>query len=349
MSSWPAVLKGALKQFTRHDITDRAAALTYFGVLSLFPAMLVLVSILGMLGKDTTDRLLDNIGQLAPGGVQSFVRSIVEQTQGRAGAASLAAVFGILLAIWSASGYVASFMRATNTIYGVGEGRPAWKKAPVRYGVTLAVMLVLVLSAAIVLFTGSVARQFGHAIGLGDGVLLAWDIAKWPVLLVLVSVMFSLLYWACPNVKQPGFRLVTAGGLVAVFVWLVASGAFGLYVSFAGSYNKTYGSLATVIIFLVWLWITNIAILLGAEVNAERERQRAVAAGLPENVEPFMPVRDASKLTDPQKEQVDRAEKFRSGEPLEPPEPAEVPRAAARPAAIRPKSTWSIVREQLKR
>ncbi|WP_338183111.1 YihY/virulence factor BrkB family protein [Jatrophihabitans sp.] len=301
---WLAVLRRSLAQFKHDDITDRAAALTYFGVLALFPAALVLVSILGLLGRSTTNKVLANIDQLAPGGVRSFLNDVITQTQGRTGAAGAAAVIGVLLALWSASGYVAAFMRATNTIYGVDEGRPIWKTAPVRLAVTITVLVMLVLSAVIVIFTGSIATQFGHALGVGDTGVLVWDIAKWPVLLALVSVMFSLLYWACPNVKQPGFRWVTPGGVLAVIVWLVVSAAFATYVSFAGSYNKTYGSLASVIIFLVWLWITNIAILLGAEFNAETEHQRVIQAGLPEHVEPFVEVRDTRKLDDAERQRV---------------------------------------------
>ncbi len=309
---WRAILRRALGQFKHDDITDRAAALTYFGVLAFFPAVLVLVSLLGLLGRGTTDKVLANVDQLAPGGVRSFLNTVIAQTQGRAGAAGIAAVVGVLLALWSASGYVAAFMRATNTIYGVDEGRPIWKTAPVRVAVTVAVMAMLVISALIVVLTGSIASQFGHALGIGNTGVLVWDVAKWPVLLALVSVMFSLLYWACPNVKQPGFRWITPGGVLAVALWLIASGGFALYVSFAGSYNKTYGSLATVIIFLVWLWITNIAILLGAEFNAETEHQRAIQAGLPERVEPFVEVRDASKLSSDEQRRVAAADRERA-------------------------------------
>jgi membrane protein len=305
---WRAILRRAFQQFKHDDITDRAAALTYFGVLALFPGLLVLTSILGLLGHSTIQKVLNNVDALAPGGVKSFLNDVITQTQGRQGAASLGVIFGLLLAIWSASGYVAAFMRATNTIYGVDEGRPIWKTAPVRLGVTLVIVVMLVVSALIVVLTGSIASQVGKAFGLGHAVVLAWDIAKWPVLLVIVSVMFSLLYWACPNVKQPGFRWMTGGGVIAVVLWLVASGAFAGYVSFSGSYNKTYGSLATVIVFLVWLWITNIAILLGAEFNAESEHQRAIQAGVPENVEPFVEVRDTAKLSNDEQERVHSAD-----------------------------------------
>jgi membrane protein len=178
-------------------------------------------------------------------------------------------------------------------------------------GVTLLLVIMLVASAIMVVVTGPVASQVGHAIGIGDTAVTVWNIAKWPVLLVLVSLMFSLLYWACPNVKQPGFRWITPGGVLAVFVWLLASGLFAVYVALSGSYNKTYGTLATVIVFLVWLWITNIAILLGAEFNAETQRQRAIEAGLPDDVEPFAELRDTRKLDEAQTERVEHADEAR--------------------------------------
>ncbi|SOD72203.1 membrane protein [Jatrophihabitans sp. GAS493] len=311
-AGWRAILKRSLQQFTHDDITDRAAALTYYGVLALFPAVLVLVSLLGLVGSSTTDKVLANVDQLAPGEVRSFVNGVVEQTQGRAASAGVAAIIGILLAIWSASSYVAAFMRAINTIYGVDEGRPIWKTTPVRLGVTLAIMFLLVASALIVVLTGPIATQVGHSLGIGDTAVLLWDVLKWPVLLLFVSGMFSLLYWACPNVKQPGVRWITPGGVLAVVIWLIASAGFAVYVSLAGSYNKTYGSLATVIIFLVWLWITNIAILLGAEFNAETEHQRAIQDGLPEDVEPFVAVRDTRKLDADELQRVAEAERVQS-------------------------------------
>lgn len=311
-TKWTAVFKRAVREFKHDGVPDLAAALTYYGLLALFPGVLVLVSVLGFLGKSTTNRLLDNIGQIAPGGVHSFLQSVVNQVQGRAGAASIAAIVGIVLALWSASGYVAAFMRAANTIYGVEEGRPIWKTAPVRLLTTLALVVMLVVAAAIVVLTGPIANQVGKALGIGHAAVLAWDIAKWPVLIALVSIMVTLLYKATPNVKQPGFRRVSGGGVLAVVIWIVASAAFAVYVSFSSSYNKTYGSFATAIIFLVWLWISNIAILLGAEFNAEAERERAIRAGLPSQVEPFAEVRDTRKLDDVEKERVEQANRVRS-------------------------------------
>jgi len=269
--------------------------------------MLVLVSILGMLGQSAQQSILSNINGIAPGGVKTFLNGVIHQVQGRAGAASAAAVVGILIALWSASGYVAGFMRAMNAVYEVDEGRPIWKTAPIRVGVTLVTVVVLVISAVMVTVTGPIASRVGQALGIGNTGVLIWDIVKWPVLIVIISMLFSLLYWASPNVKQPGTKWITPGGVIAVLVWIVASALFGLYVSFSGSYNKTYGALATAIIFLVWLWITNIAILLGAEFNAEMQHQRLIDAGLPEDVGPFPELRDTKKLDPDEKARVEEA------------------------------------------
>jgi membrane protein len=309
-SGWLSILKRSVKEFKHDDISDRAAALTYYGVLALFPAMLVLVSVLGLLGKSTTNTILDNLGQVAPGSVKSFLHSVITQVQGKGGTAGIAGIIGLVLALWSASGYVAAFMRAANAIYEVDEGRPIWKTAPVRLLTTLALVIMLLIAAAIVVLTGPIAKQVGGAFGIGSTAVLVWDIAKWPVLIVLVSMMVTLLYKATPNVKQPSFKWVSAGGVVAVVIWIIASALFAVYVSFSGSYNKTYGSLATVIVFLVWLWITNIAILLGAEFNAETQRERALRAGLPEDVEPYAEVRDTRKLDEPEKERVEDAHRM---------------------------------------
>ncbi len=248
--SWLAVLRRSVREFRDDNVTDWAAALTYYGVLALFPGLLIAVSVLGLLGDSAARSLLDNVGQIAPGGVRDFLRTIIDNAQQQRGTAGVAAVVGLLLALWSASAYVGAFMRASNAIYGVGEGRPVWKTAPVRLAVTVAVMVMLLISAAIVLLTGRVADQVGRALGIGHTAVTVWDIAKWPVLLVLVSLTLALLYWACPNVRQPGFRWITPGGLVAVVIWLVASGGFAVYVANFASYNKTYGSVAGVIVFL---------------------------------------------------------------------------------------------------
>ncbi|MEU0073556.1 YihY/virulence factor BrkB family protein [Streptomyces sp. NPDC006332] len=293
--SWKAVLKGTLKEFKKDELTDRAAALTYYGILALFPALLALVSLLGVVGQSATQQVLDNIQKLAPGAAQDILRNAVERMQGNAGLGSIMAIVGLVLAVWSASGYVAAFIRSANAVYDVPEGRPVWKVLPVRVGVTVALMVMAVISAVIVVFTGGLAREVGTALGVGDAGLTAWSIAKWPVLLILVTVMIAVLYWAAPNARVRGFRWITPGSFLALVIWMLASAGFALYVANFGSYNKTYGALAGVIIFLVWLWITNLAILLGLEFDAELSRQRAVAGGHPPEEEPYVRPRDTRK------------------------------------------------------
>ncbi|MFG2650591.1 YihY/virulence factor BrkB family protein [Streptomyces sp. NPDC048436] len=290
--AWGAVLKGSVKEFKDDELTDRAAALTYYGVLSLFPAMLVLVSLLGITGKSATDKVLDNLKQLTPGSARDIVTKAVEQLQGNAGTGSVMALVGIALAVWSASGYVGAFIRAANAVYDMPEGRPVWKVLPVRLGLTVVLMLLAVVSALIVVFTGGLARQAGGALGVGEGALTVWSIAKWPVLVVLVTVMIAILYWASPNAKIRGFRWITPGSLLALVIWVLASAGFAFYVANFASYNKTYGTMAGVIVFLVWLWISNLAILLGLEFDAETVRQRAIAGGYPPDAEPYAEPRD---------------------------------------------------------
>lgn len=290
--SWKEVLKGTLREFKDDELTDRAAALTYYGVLALFPALLVLVSILGMTGKSTTDKLLDQVHSLAPGSASTILTDAVHQLQGSGGTGSIMAVVGLVLALWSASGYIAAFIRTANAVYDVPEGRPVWKVLPLRMAVTVVLMVLALISSFIVVFTGGIAKRAGDALGLGDTALTVWSIAKWPVLVLLVVLMIAILYWSTPNAKVQGFRWITPGSLLALLIWLVASGGFAFYVANFGSYNKTYGTMAGVIVFLVWLWISNLAILLGLEFDAETARQRAVAGGLPPDEEPYAEPRD---------------------------------------------------------
>ncbi|MEU1515679.1 YihY/virulence factor BrkB family protein [Streptomyces sp. NPDC005811] len=290
--SWVAVPKGSLKEFKRDELADRAAALTYYSILALFPALLALVSLLGVVGQSATRAVLDNIQKLAPGAAQDILRGAVQQMQGRGGLGSLMAVVGLVLAVWSASGYVAAFIRSANAVYDIPEGRPVWKVLPVRVGLTVVLMVMAVISALIVVFTGSLARQAGTALGVGDTGLTVWSYAKWPVLILLVTVMIAVLYWAAPNARLRGFRWITPGSFLALLIWMAASAGFALYVANFASYNKTYGALAGVVIFLVWLWITNLAILLGLECDAELARQRAVAGGHPAEEEPYVEPRD---------------------------------------------------------
>jgi membrane protein len=300
--SWLAAARRALKEYKADDLQDRAAALTYFGIQSIFPGLLVLVSLLGLLGKSATQPLITNLGKAVPASVRKIIMTDVTHLQNSHATAGIAGIVGIVLALWSASNYVAAFMRASNAIYDVPEGRPIWKTAPIRVGVTLVTMVLLVAAAIIVVVTGGLAQKVGNVLGLGSTAVTVWDIAKWPVLLIIIGLILAILFWASPNAKH-GFQWVSPGGFLAVVLWLVASALFALYVANFSHYNKIYGSLAGVIIFLIWMWISNVAILLGAELNAELERGRAVAGGHPADREPFSELRDDRKLRKKKKDQ----------------------------------------------
>jgi membrane protein len=281
--AWWATLKRTVHEFRDDNLTDWAAALTYYGILAIFPALIALVSILGLIGESATQPLLDNLTQLTPGPANDIITNAINEITANQGTAGLALVFGLAAALWSASGYVGAFSRASNAIYEVEEGRPFWKLRPIQIAITAVLIVLLVASALAVVITGPVAEQLGDLVGAGGTAITIWDIAKWPVIGLVVITLFAVLYYAAPNVRQPGFRWITPGGVLALVVWVVASAAFAVFVANFGSYNATYGSLAGVAVFLVWLWISNVALLLGAELNAEIERTREIAAGVPEH------------------------------------------------------------------
>ncbi len=283
------MFRRTIREFKADNLTDWAAALTYYGVLAIFPALIALVSILGLVGHSATQPLITNLDKLAPGrrSRSSPARSHnLQHSQGAAGVLFIVGIAGARLVGVRATSR--AFMRASNAIYDIEEGRPFLITIPVRLAVTVVLLVLLAISAIAVVITGGLAGQVGKLLGIGGTAVTVWDIAKWPVLLLIVSFMFSILYWASPNVKHPGFRWLSPGGVFAVAVWVIASGAFALYVANFSSYNKTYGALAGIVIFLVWLWISNLAVLLGAEWNAELERGRQIEAGHPADREPFV-------------------------------------------------------------
>ncbi len=292
--SWRAVAVRTVKEFQNDNLTDSAAALTYYAVLALFPGLIVLVALLGVLGQfpDTFNALLDIVRQVGPASaVETFegpIRSVLEQKQ----TAGALLGFGLLGALWSASGYVGAFIRVSNAIYQVEEGRPFWKLRPLQIAVTIAMMVLLALVAIALVVTGPLAEAVGSVLGLGGLAVQLWSILKWPSMLAIVMGMFAVLYWVAPNVQPPRFRWFTPGGAVAVIAWVLASVLFGIYVANFGSYDKTYGSIGGVIGFLVWLWISNLALLFGAELNAEVERARELEAGLPAEKSLQLPFRD---------------------------------------------------------
>lgn len=295
--SWKYGLRRALKEFSDDQCTDLAAALTYYAVLSLFPAVLAMVSLVGIVGQGprATDALLKIVADIGQPSVVDAVRGPL-QSISRSTGAGLTLVLGLLTALWSASGYVGAFGRAMNRIYEIGEGRPFWKLRPLQVVITLIAVVLVALVALSLVVTGPLAQAVGSAIGLGSTGVTVWNIAKWPVLVAVVVLIVAILYYATPNVKQPRFRWISTGAAVAILVWVVASAAFGFYVANFSSYNKTYGTLAGVIVFLLWLWITNLALLFGAEVDAEMERARQLQGGIAAEDELQLPARDEKGL-----------------------------------------------------
>ncbi|HEV2059293.1 MAG TPA: YhjD/YihY/BrkB family envelope integrity protein [Solirubrobacteraceae bacterium] len=288
-----STLKRTAKEFSDDNLTHWAAALTYYGVLSIFPALLAAVAVLGLIGSSAIQPMIDNLGTVAPGPAQEILTSALQGLQ-NSGGGGLLLIVALAGAIWAASGYISGFMDASNAIYDIDEGRPIWKKLPLRIAITVLMLVLLSVSALAVVLTGPLAREVGNLFGVGESAVTVWDIAKWPVLVLLVSFMFAVLYYVSPNVKQPGLKSVLPGGAIAVFLWIAVSAAFAFYVANFGSYNETYGALGGVIVFMVWLWLTNLAILLGAEFNAERARGRHMAAGHPASEEPYLPVKSRS-------------------------------------------------------
>ena len=293
VSDWFRVLKRAFKEFREDNVTDWAAALTYYGILSLFPGLLVLVSLVGLFGDGATETLVDEIAGLGPGPARDILTGAIDNLQ-NAPAAGTALIIGIAGALWSASNYVGAFMRASNAIWDVDEGRPFYKLRPLQILVTFVGVLVLALVSVAVVVSGPLAENVGSVIGLGDVAVTVYQYAKWPVIALIVALLIAGLYYIAPNVKHPKFQWVSPGGLLAVGVWILVSVAFAWYVANFPN-NETYGSLGGVIFFLTWLWISNIVILLGAELNAELERQKKIKQGMPPEREPFLPVRSEPK------------------------------------------------------
>ncbi|WP_328809576.1 YihY/virulence factor BrkB family protein [Rhodococcus sp. NBC_00294] len=309
------VLRKTAREFSKDQCTDLAAALTYYAVLSLFPALLAVVSLLGVFGQGerTVTAVLDIVSDLGPSSAVDTLRGPVEQLV-QAPTAGLALIIGLAGALWSASGYVGAFGRAMNRMYEVDEGRPIWKLRPVMLVVTLVGLICIAAAGLMLAVSGPVATAVGDAIGAGDTALTVWNIARWPVVLALIVLAVAILYYATPNVQQPKFRWISTGAGMAIVVWILASVLFGFYVANFSSYNKTYGSLAGVIIFLLWLWITNLALLFGAELDSELERGRQLQAGIEAEDHLQLPPRDtrvSEKNEETDREHVERGRALR--------------------------------------
>jgi membrane protein len=294
--NWKALLKRTFKEFQADNLTDWAAALTYYAILALFPALLFLTAVLGVFGQaGTINTFIQSLRDAGLGSAADNIQGpLNDVVRAKGGAGALLGV-GLLGTIWSASSYLGAFMRASNAIYEVEEGRPFWKLRPLQVALTVVGVVALAFVLIGVVVSGPLAEAVGNTIGLGSSATTIYSIAKWPILIAVVMMLIAGLYYAAPNVKQPKFRWVSPGGVLAVVVWIVASAGFGFYVSNFGSYNKTYGTLGGVITFLVWMWISNIAVLLGAEFDAELERERELEAGINAHEEIKLPHREKPK------------------------------------------------------
>ena len=279
---WPTLRRTVL-EFQEDNLTDWAATLTYYGLLALFPALIVLVSIVGLVGdpESTTNTLTDIVTRVGPASAAGTFAGPIRQVTESRGTAGFALITSTLVALWSASGYLGAFIRASNVIYETREGRPFWKLRPLQLLLTLVLVLLLAVMALGIVLTGPIVSDVAEPIGISNTAVSIWSYAKWALIALLFVVMIGVIYYASPNVKQRGFKWITPGGIVALLVWLLASAGFGLYVSQFGSYNAVYGSLAGVVIILIWMWITNLAILFGHELNAEREREQQFEEGVP--------------------------------------------------------------------
>lgn len=317
--AWKYLLKRTVKEVAGDELSDKAAALTYYAVLSLFPALIALISILGVVGhgQETTDTLLKTLGEFAPPDTVELLREPIRSVT-ETPSAGLGLVIGVLVALWTASRYVDAFSRAMNGIYGVGEGRPIWKRRPLMYLLTACLIILVALAALTLVLSGPIARTVGEFVGLGPATVMVWNLAKWPVLLVVAVIIIALLYHFTPNVKRPKFRWVSLGAVVALIAAAVATGGFAVYLRYLGSegFNKTYGSLAGVILFFLWLWIINLMILVGAEFDVEIERARELQDGEPAAQDIQLPLRDDHQLAkqrDSHERLVDEGEQLRGG------------------------------------
>ncbi|HYG96496.1 MAG TPA: YihY/virulence factor BrkB family protein [Solirubrobacterales bacterium] len=278
-----ATLKRTLTEFQEDNLSDWAAALTYYGLLSLFPALIAMLSLIGIFGdpKTTTDTLTEIITEIGPASAAETFEGPIDSIVKNEGAAGFAFVFGLAAALWSASGYVGAFTRASNIIYETPEGRPFWKLRPLQIVVTLAMIILMALLAIGLVLTGPIVEAVANPIGLSSTAVDVWNVAKWPVMALIFILMVNLLYYSTPNVKLRGFKWVTPGAVLAIVVWAIASALFAFYVANFGSYDKTYGTLGGLVVLLLWFWITNLAILFGHQMNAERERSAEIEEGIP--------------------------------------------------------------------
>ncbi|MQA95363.1 MAG: YihY family inner membrane protein [Streptosporangiales bacterium] len=292
LRGWVRVLRRAGEGYRSDGLGDWAAVLTYYAILSISPAMLVTASLLGLFGGDAIRPLLATLDGVAPGVARRFLEATLRELQSGGGQAGVAFALGAAVALWGASRYVAAFMRAGNGVYEMPEGRPLWRTVPLRLLLTVVLLALVAAGAFGLVLTGNLATMVGRALGFGETTVLAWQVLKWPLIVVIAGLVLAILYWAAPNVRHPGFRWVTPGSVLAVLIWLAASAGFGVYAATFGGYTRTYGALAGAVVVVIWLWVSNVAVLLGLELDAELERAHAISQGHDPDRGPFVAPRD---------------------------------------------------------
>lgn len=295
--SWKYILTRTVREFSSDQCTDAAATLTYYAILAMFPALVATFSLLGVVGQnqEAAEAVMGIVEEVAPGDMAETIRGPIEQLASASGA-GIALIVGIVVALWSASGYVGAFSRVMNRIYEIDEGRPFWKLRPMQLLVTLIAVVSLAIAALTLVLSGDLVKAIGDAIGASSAVQLTWSIAKWPLLVFVIVFLVAVLYYATPNAKQPKFRWISPGAVVAIVVLAIATFGFGVYVTNFANYDRTYGSLAGVIIFLFWVWIANLALLFGAEFDAELERGRQLQGGIAAEDDIRLPPRDTRQI-----------------------------------------------------
>jgi membrane protein len=295
--SWWATLKRTVSEFKDDNGTDWAAALTYYAVLSIFPALLALVGLVSLAMDPETliDELNAIIVELGPESATETLRGPIERLAENSSTSLAMLIVGFPVALWTASAYVGAFARASNAFYEVGEGRAFYKMRPLQMAITLAILVLVTIVLVALVVSGPVATAVGEALGVGSAAVTVYQIAKWPIMALLVVAILAVLYYSTPNARLPKFRWITPGSLVALVVWVLASAGFALYVANFGSYDKTYGTLGGAIVFLVWMWLTNLAVLFGQQLNAELERTRELAQGVDASRRIQLPERDTPK------------------------------------------------------
>ena len=312
--SWRYLLSRSVREFVRHECLDLAAGLTYYGVLAVLPALIATVSLLGVVGQrsESVSTILDVAGRVVPASGLDIIRPVLERLTQSSGA-SFGLVVGVVVAVWFVAGYVGAFGRAVNRIYTMREGRPIWKLRPLMILISVLLGLLCFCAVLLLVISGPLASAIGDVLGLGSTTVLIWNIIKWPILAAIIVVVVAVLYYVTPNVRQPRFRWLSPGALLAIVTWFAGSGLFGLYVGNVSSYDAVYGSLAGVIVFLIWLWVTNTALLLGAQLDAEIERVRELQAGIRAEHHIQLPPRDTRAST---KETAQHQHDIRAGRKL---------------------------------